>query len=101
LAELVLVLTYSEFGRRVAENGSLGTDDGTAGLVFVAGSSVQPGVVIAHPSLTNLEEGDLRMVVDFRRVYATVPTKWLGLPPEEALGGSFEPLLLFRRASKT
>jgi uncharacterized protein (DUF1501 family) len=101
LADQVLVLIYSEFGRRVAENGSLGTDHGTAGPVLLAGPQVRAGLVGEYPRLTDLEDGDLKMTVDFRRVYASVLTSWLGLPSEKALGGAFEPLPLFREASKS
>ena len=96
LADRVLVLVFSEFGRRVAENGSMGTDHGTAGPVFLAGPCVRPGLHGTYPSLTDLADGDLKMTVDFRRVYATVLEGWLGLPSKEALGGAFEPLPLFR-----
>ena len=90
------VLCFSEFGRRVAENGS-GTDHGTAGPVFVAGSRVQPGLLGSAPSLLDLDpEGDLKWSVDFRRVYASLLDQWLGLPTKEALGGSFESLRLLR-----
>ena len=87
LADRVLVLVFSEFGRRVAENGSKGTDHGTAGPVLLAGPCVRPGLHGAYPSLTDLVDGDLKMTVDFRRVYATVLEGWLGLPSKEALGG--------------
>jgi uncharacterized protein (DUF1501 family) len=96
LADRVLVLGFSEFGRRVAENGSKGTDHGTAGPVLVAGPSVQPGLVGTYPSLMDLADGDLKMTVDFRRVYATVLEGWLGPRSKEALGGVFESLPLFR-----
>ena len=94
LADRVLVLVFSEFGRRVAENGSMGTDHGTAGPVLLAGPCVRPGLHGAYPSLTDLADGDLKMTVDFRRVYATVLEGWLGLRSKEALGGTFEPLPL-------
>ena len=90
------MLCFSEFGRRVAENGSRGTDHGTAGPVLLAGPGVRPGLLGAYPSLTDLVDGDLKMTVDFRRVYATVLESWLGLASEEALGGAFEPLPLFQ-----
>ena len=90
------VLCFSEFGRRVAENGSAGTDHGTAGPVLLAGAGVRAGLVGPTPSLTDLEDGDLRVGVDFRRVYAAVLEGWLGLPAEPALGGTFRPLPLFR-----
>ncbi len=100
LADRVAVLCFSEFGRTVKENGSAGTDHGTAGPVILAGPGVRGGLVGQAPSLTDLDpaHGDLRVGVDFRRVYATVIGRWLGLPAEDALGGAFEDLPLFRRA---
>jgi uncharacterized protein (DUF1501 family) len=96
LAERVAVLCFSEFGRRAAENGSYGTDHGTAGPVFLAGGRVKAGLVGTTPSLTDLEAGDLKMSIDFRRVYATLLDDWLGLPAKAVLGGNFEHLPLFR-----
>jgi uncharacterized protein (DUF1501 family) len=98
LADRVAVLLFSEFGRTVKENGSGGTDHGTAGPVFLAGPGVQGGLVGATPSLVDLDpkDGDLRRSLDFRPVYATVLEGWLGLPAKEALGGPFERLPLFR-----
>jgi uncharacterized protein (DUF1501 family) len=96
LADRVVVLCFSEFGRRVQENASGGTDHGTSGPVLLAGPAVQPGLIGAYPSLTDLEGGDLKMTVDFRRVYAAAVEKWLELPSARALGGSFTPLPLFR-----
>jgi uncharacterized protein (DUF1501 family) len=96
LAERVAVLAFSEFGRRVAENGSLGTDHGTAGPVLLAGPGVRPGLVGEMPSLTDLIDGDLQWTVDFRRIYASALEYWLGIRSEVALGGRFEPLELFR-----
>jgi uncharacterized protein (DUF1501 family) len=96
LAERVVVLCFSEFGRRVAENGSAGTDHGTSGPVLLAGPGVRPGLAGAYPSLTDLQDGDLKTTVDFRRVYATVLEGWLGLPGRTALGGAFDPLPLFK-----
>jgi uncharacterized protein (DUF1501 family) len=98
LADRVVVLLFSEFGRTVRENGSGGTDHGTAGPVFLAGPGVQGGLVGATPSLLDLDpkDGDLRRSLDFRQVYATVLEAWLGLPAKEALGGTFERLPLFR-----
>jgi uncharacterized protein (DUF1501 family) len=95
LAQRVAVLTFSEFGRRVAENGSYGTDHGTAAPVFLAGPKVKAGLVGSTPSLVDLQDGDLKMGIDFRRVYATVLEKWLDLPAKTALAGTFEPLPLF------
>jgi uncharacterized protein (DUF1501 family) len=96
LAERVAVLCFSEFGRRVADNGSSGTDHGTAGPVLLAGAGVRPGLVGPTPSLSDLEDGDLKVGVDFRRVYAAVLEAWLHIPAEPALGRPFEPLPLFR-----
>jgi uncharacterized protein (DUF1501 family) len=96
LAYRVVVLCVSEFGRRVAENDSKGTDHGTAGPVFLVGKSINGGLTGPTPSLMDLEEGDLKMSVDFRRIYAAVLRDWLVLPASSALGGQFEPLPLFR-----
>ncbi len=95
LADRVTVLGFSEFGRRVAENASGGTDHGTAGPVFLAGSRVRAGLVGTAPSLLDLDRGDLKVEFDFRRVYATVLEEWLGLPSKTALGGTFAHLSLF------
>jgi uncharacterized protein (DUF1501 family) len=97
LADRVLVLGFSEFGRRVAENGSSGTDHGTAAPVLLAGPSVRAGLLGTYPSLTDLEDGDLKQNIDFRQVYATLLEEWLDLPSEAALGGRFERLTLLDR----
>jgi uncharacterized protein (DUF1501 family) len=93
----VVLLAFSEFGRRVPENTSLGTDHGTAGPMFVIGKPVAGGYYGALPSLTDLVEGDnLRHTTDFRRVYATVAGGWLGYPDTDGLlGGDFAPLPMF------
>jgi uncharacterized protein (DUF1501 family) len=96
LGDRVALLAFSEFGRRVQENASGGTDHGTAGPVLLAGCRVRGGLVGATPRLLDLEDGDLKWSLDFRRVYATVLKGWLGVPAEAALGGTFEPLALFR-----
>jgi uncharacterized protein (DUF1501 family) len=95
LADRVAILAFSEFGRRVAENGSAGTDHGTAGPVFLAGSRVRSGLVGTTPSLTDLQDGDLKTSIDFRQVYATVLEDWLGVSARAALGGEFNRLALF------
>jgi uncharacterized protein (DUF1501 family) len=92
----VAVLCFSEFGRRVRENGSQGTDHGTAGQVLLAGPRVKAGLIGEAPKLLDLQDGDLKMTVDFRRVYAGVLEGWLQLPCRPALGGEFEPLALFQ-----
>jgi uncharacterized protein (DUF1501 family) len=98
LDDRVVVLCFSEFGRTVRENASAGTDHGTAGPVFVAGTPVRGDVIGATPSLTDLDprHGDLRMAIDFRRVYGTILDDWLGLPSRMALDTVFERLPLFR-----
>jgi uncharacterized protein (DUF1501 family) len=97
LAQRVLVLCFSEFGRRVQENSSAGTDHGTAGPVLLAGPGVRAGLIDETPKLLDLEDGDLKMTIDFRRVYAGVLAGWLGLPSQSALGQALEPLQLVRR----
>jgi uncharacterized protein (DUF1501 family) len=96
LADRVVVLCFSEFGRRVAENGSEGTDHGTAGPVFLAGANVKSGLVGEMPKLLDLQDGDLKMKIDFRQVYASVLEDWLGLPSKPSLGEEFTKLRLFR-----
>jgi uncharacterized protein (DUF1501 family) len=99
LAERVLVMTVSEFGRRVAENASAGTDHGTAAPMFLAGGSVQGGLFGQAPQLLDLDEGDLKMTVDFRRVYATVLRDWLAIDAAHVLAGQFESLPLLETAT--
>lgn len=89
LADRVLLATYSEFGRRVAENGSLGTDHGAASMLFAVSPTGRGGVLGTHPSLTDLTDGDLKFNLDFRSVYATLLEKWLEIPAEGILGGRF------------
>ena len=101
LAERVAVLLFSEFGRQVQENASGGTDHGTAGPVFLAGSRVRSGLMGTPPNLLELEDNAPKMTMDFRRVYATVLEDWLGVPSKEALGGSFEKLSLFATSKET
>ncbi len=87
LDERVLVLVFSEFGRRLKENQSAGTDHGTAAPVLVAGPAVKAGLVGTHPDLAALDDtGDPRFTVDFRDVYATLLHRWLGVDPEPILG---------------
>lgn len=74
----VLVMTYSEFGRRAAENGAEGTDHGTASMQFVVGGQVNPGLYGSYPDLRNLVEGDLVHTLDYRAVYDQVCSNWLG-----------------------
>lgn len=89
----VLVTTFSEFGRRVAQNASGGTDHGTANnMMFLGGSLRQKGLLNALPDLLDLDQGDLKFQVDFRQVYATLLEKWLGANSEKLLGSQFTDL---------
>jgi len=85
-----LVMSFSEFGRRVAENASEGTDHGAAAPMFLAGSRVRAGLVGEHPSLDDLDDGDLKFHTDFRQVYATLLQDWLGWSSSSILGGEFK-----------
>lgn len=91
-ADRVVAFTFSEFGRRVAENGSGGTDHGQAAPLFVFGAPVKPGVIGKHPSLGRLNRGDLAFHTDFRRVYATLIDQWLGINSGPVLKQEFERL---------
>ena len=82
----VVLLAYSEFGRRVAANASQGTDHGTAGPVFVAGVPVKGGFYGSEPSLTDLDDGDLKASTDFRVIYSELLAKVLGTEPAKVLG---------------
>ncbi len=90
----VILLAFSEFGRRLTENASRGTDHGTALPVFVAGPGVRSGLHGAYPNLTDLEDGDPRHAIDFRRIYATVLDRWLDCPSRFVLGQEFAQLPL-------
>jgi uncharacterized protein (DUF1501 family) len=95
-ADEVAVMIFTEFGRRVEENGSLGTDHGTATPMFIIGKGVRGGFYGKPPSLTDLDDGNMKMTTDFRRVYATMIKEWLGYDDTAAvLKGSFEPLGVF------
>ncbi len=86
----VRLMTFSEFGRRVKENGSRGTDHGAASCLFVAGPSVKGGVVGKHPSLADLDADDLKLHTDFRSVYATQLDGWLGCDSKAVLGAKWD-----------
>jgi uncharacterized protein (DUF1501 family) len=89
-----LTLTFSEFGRRVAENASRGTDHGEAAPLFLVGGGLKGGVYGSHPSLDDLDNGDVKYTVDFRSVYATVIEKWFARPTAGVLAGSFPTLTM-------
>lgn len=90
----VSVMVFSEFGRRIEENASKGTDHGTAAPMFLAGSAVQSGMIGEHPSLLDIEQGDLKFQIDFRQVYRSV-LNWMGWDSKTALAGDYDPLPLF------
>ena len=94
LGERVVVLMFSEFGRRVRENAQGGTDHGAAGPVFLAGSPVRGGLVGPPPDLANLDNGDLKFAVDFRDIYATLLRRWLHVDPVPVLGRREEGLAI-------
>lgn len=94
----VLCLCFSEFGRRVKENASEGTDHGTAGPVFLAGNRVRPGLIGRHPDLGRLKDGDLQHHTDFRQVYAAVLEHWLACDSQVVLRGKYTPVDAIRSA---
>ncbi len=84
-------MSFSEFGRRVGENGSGGTDHGTANNMFlISGGLKQKGLLNEMPDLSRLEDGDLEMQLDFKRVYATILNKWLQADDQLILGKQFD-----------
>jgi uncharacterized protein (DUF1501 family) len=88
----VLTMTFSEFGRRVGENANRGTDHGTAAPMFLVGGNAKGGIYGDHPSLTDLDYGNLKWHTDFRSVYATVLERWLGIGSAPILGSQFATL---------
>jgi uncharacterized protein (DUF1501 family) len=90
----VLLMTFSEFGRRVAENANGGTDHGAAAPMFVLGGKVKPGIFGKYPSLTDLDRGDLKFNTDFRSIYGTVLEQWLNAPSQVVLGRKFPALAI-------
>lgn len=91
-----LIVTYSEFGRRVIENASHGTDHGTAAAHLVMGGAVQGGIIGATPTLTNLDNGDLRFTTDFRQLYASLTQHWWGIGNDALQTKGFSTLPLFK-----
>jgi len=92
LLDRVLLMTFSEFGRTLKENGRRGTGHGAAAPMFLAGGRVKGGLVGPHPNLTDLENGSPRFHIDFRQVYATVLDRWLSWGSQAVLGARFETL---------
>ena len=98
-ADDVIVLTWSEFGRRVQENANGGTDHGSASVMFALGNGVQRGIYGDAPSLSKLvDNGNLSFTTDFRSVYSTVIERWLGVPSEVLLGKKWDQLGFIRAA---
>ena len=81
IADDVITLVFSEFGRRVAENGSRGTDHGAAGPTLLVGPGVRGGMHGTPPDLERLDAGDVRHTTDFRSIYTMLERDWLGLTP--------------------
>lgn len=96
LANKVVVMVFSEFGRRVDENASAGTDHGAANCVLLEGAPIAGGVVGEHPSLEKLGDGDLIYHTDFRQVYATLLEGWLGCPTGNVIMGEYAKLPLLK-----
>ncbi len=95
----VLTMTFSEFGRRVSENGSQGTDHGAAAPLFVMGSRVRPGIHGAHPGLRadELDRGDLMWKIDFRAVYSTILSAWMKADAGRVLGAKYPRIHFIRQ----
>ncbi len=94
----VMTLSFSEFGRRVEENASKGTDHGAAAPLILTGGGIQAGIIGNHPSLTDLDDGDLKFHTDFRQVYATLLDSWLGCKSESVIGAVYESLPILKPA---
>jgi uncharacterized protein (DUF1501 family) len=90
-----LVMTFSEFGRRVAENEQQGTDHGTANVMFLMGGNVKAGIHGGLPDLNDLDDGDLKFKTDFRSVYSTVLKGWFGADAKKVLGADYKPIPCF------
>jgi uncharacterized protein (DUF1501 family) len=85
----VVTMCFSEFGRRVRQNASNGTDHGTAGPMFLIGPRVNPGLQGTYPNLTDLDGGDLKFTTDFRGVYQELLGTWMGADTKAVLGGEW------------
>jgi uncharacterized protein (DUF1501 family) len=97
----VLSLAFSEFGRRVNQNASNGTDHGAAGPVFMFGDMIQPGLLGTHPSFDTLDRGDLAYNLDFRCIYAAVLDQWMKIDSRRVLGQAFKPADVIQRRVRT
>ncbi len=92
----VLMMTFSEFGRRVEQNASEGTDHGAAAPMMFFGKPLAQGIIGKHPSLADLDQGDLKYAIDFRNVYASVLENWMETNSAPILGQSFKATSLFK-----
>ena len=96
----VMIMTFSEFGRRVAENASLGTDHGAAAPLWLLGGGLTPGLIGAAPNLSDLDDGDIKFGIDFRSVYGSLLEDWLGTPAASIIGSSdFKRLSIVRNSA--
>jgi uncharacterized protein (DUF1501 family) len=96
----VMTMSFSEFGRRVGQNQSGGTDHGTAAPMFLVGPMVRAGVIGEHPSLRDLDEGDLKYNIDFRSVYAGILNEWMKADSKAILEGDYRPLPVLGQGKK-
>lgn len=94
----VITMTFSEFGRRVAENGSRGTDHGTAAPMLIVGGGIKGGIYGDYPNLSDLQDGDLKYKIDFRNVYATILDRWMGADSKTILGDKFDQMDFIARS---
>lgn len=92
----VLTMVFSEFGRRVAQNASAGTDHGTAAPMYFVGDMLRPGLLGDHPSLSDLDQGDLKFTVDFRSLYTAVLEDWMKADARRVLGANFAKASIIR-----
>jgi uncharacterized protein (DUF1501 family) len=92
----ILMMTFSEFGRRPYENGSKGTDHGAAAPMFLVGGKVRAGLIGKHPSLTDHHMGNLKHTLDFRQIYAAILDQWLGVSSKEVLSQEFQPAEIWK-----
>ncbi|MFN5946638.1 MAG: DUF1501 domain-containing protein [Phycisphaerae bacterium] len=92
----VLTMSFSEFGRRVGQNASQGTDHGTAAPMMLFGPMTRAGILNQHPSMRDLDEGDLKFTTDFRSVYTSVLADWLKADAAKVLDGKFKPLSILK-----
>ena len=97
-ASRVLTMCFSEFGRRVGQNASGGTDHGTAAPMYLMGDMVRPGLLGKHPAMNDLDDGDLKFEVDFRSVYTAVLEDWMGADAREVLGKTYRKAQVIEKA---